>query len=301
MRIIDNAITTLVGEEESRSKRNSLNGILAAPNGSLYGIPYNARRVVKFNPIDKSMTHIGPDFRSICKWINGAMTDNGVIYCPPCNPRRDILKINTNTDNVIELNVNLLPQQGLYLWHSCALALDGCLYFMPDSAICIMKIDPNNGDSISFIGNVLEGGVHKYYGTVVGIDGCVYGIPYYSNRIVKYNPINDSTCYLGEEADSHMYCSKNGVLGRDGRVHAVVRDRRVLKIDTTNNSHCIVGNEIDRDCGVTGRIDGILGIDGCIYWPPSNAAEILKYDPHSNLTSLVGDDFGTHDACKWRR
>jgi hypothetical protein len=30
-------------------------------DGFFYGIPYNARRVVKFNPLDKSLTEIGPD------------------------------------------------------------------------------------------------------------------------------------------------------------------------------------------------------------------------------------------------
>ena len=298
MRIIDNAITTLVGKELGGDSK--WKGTLAAPNGSLYGIPFSARRVVKFNPIDKSMTHIGPDLRSIRKWINGAMTDNGVIYCPPCNPRRGILKIDTNTDNVTELNVNLLPQQGLYLWHSCALALDGCLYFMPDSAICIMKIDPNNGDSMSFVGNVLEGGVHKYYGTVVGIDGCVYGIPYYSNRIVKYDPINVIISFVGKKANKNFYCGGNGALGRDGCIYAADKNGRVLKIDTTNNSHCFVGKTIEWwGPDEFGWRDGILGIDGCIYWPPVNACRTLKYDPHSNLTSLVGDDFGTRVQSKW--
>ena len=30
-------------------------------DGFLYGIPCDARRVVKFNPLDKSFTEIGPD------------------------------------------------------------------------------------------------------------------------------------------------------------------------------------------------------------------------------------------------
>ena len=37
-------------------------GFMAAPNGFLYGIPCSARQVAKFNPVDKSITHIGPDF-----------------------------------------------------------------------------------------------------------------------------------------------------------------------------------------------------------------------------------------------
>ena len=60
---------------------------------------------------------------------------------------RGILKIDTNADTATELNVNLLPQQGYNMWEPCAIALDGCIYFMPHSACCIMKIDPNNNDA----------------------------------------------------------------------------------------------------------------------------------------------------------
>ena len=69
---------------------------------SIYVIPWDARRDVKLNPVDKSITHIGPDFGDDeGKWYRGAMTDNGVIYCPPCSYfDRGILKIDTNTDTV---------------------------------------------------------------------------------------------------------------------------------------------------------------------------------------------------------
>ena len=123
---MNNATTTLVGEEfEGDDKRGSS---LAATNGSVYGIPVNARRVAKFNPVDKSITHIGPDFGGKWKWSRGAITDSGVINCLPYDIR-DILKIDTNTDNVTKLNVNLLPERGEYymhqMWVSCAAALDG--------------------------------------------------------------------------------------------------------------------------------------------------------------------------------
>ena len=56
------------------------------------------------------MTRIGPDFGDRwTKWISGAMTANGIIYCPPTDDDRGILKIDTNTDNVTELDANLLP------------------------------------------------------------------------------------------------------------------------------------------------------------------------------------------------
>ena len=81
-------------------------------------------------------------------------------------------------------------------------------------------------------------------------------------------------------------------------IYAITRDGRVLKIDTTNNSHCFVGNSIDSDNPDRGWDDANLGIDGCIYWPPFNAHRSLKYDRNTNQASLVGNDFGK-EGCKW--
>ena len=159
-----------------------------------------------------------------------------------------------------------------------------------------MKLDPNNGDAISSVGDDLGDYYYKYNGTVVGIDGCVCGIPYYSKHIMKYDPIND---IVGEEADEEFCYSTDGVLGRNGCIYALDKDGRLLKIDTANNTHCLVGNTVESDHDGNGWGDAILGIDGCIYWPPSRAAYILKYDPHTNQSSLVRDDYGLH-IYKWR-
>ena len=184
-------------------------GSLAAPNGSLYGIPAFARRVAKFNPIDKSITEIGPDFgNEQGKWHQGAINGSGIIYCVPYgfDSHRGILKIDTNTDTVTELDVNLLPERGEDMWMSCAAALDGYIYFMPANARRIMKIDPNNNDAMSSIGDDLGRGQYKCVDTVVGIDGCVYGIPDWSNCILKYDPINETTLFIREEANKGFYC-----------------------------------------------------------------------------------------------
>ena len=101
------------------------------------------------------------------------MTDSGVIHCPPSlYSDRGILKIDTNTDSVTELDVNLHPEQGgdADMWRSCcAAALDGCIYCMPYNACRIMKIDPNNNDAMSSIGDDLGYGEYKYSGTIVGM------------------------------------------------------------------------------------------------------------------------------------
>ena len=179
------------------------------------------------------------------------------------------------------------------MWASCATALDGCIYFMPCNARRIMKLDPNNNDAMSSVGDDLGRHGYKYIGTVVGIDGCVYGIPCNSKRILKYDPINDTTSFVGKEADTYFMCNGNGALGRDGCIYALAA-HQVLKIDTVNNSHDFLGLH-DADI-MTG--DAMLGIDGCIYWPPYNNRYTLKYDPHSKQTSCVGNQFDT-DGGDW--
>ena len=299
---MNNALTTLVGEE--LEGRNKWGGTMTAPNGSLYGIPHSSTsRVGKFNPIDKSMTHIGPYLGddSDTMWYQGAMTENGVIYCPPGYDDRGILKIDTNTDTVTELDADLLPERGDWLWRSCALALDGCIYFMPSNADRILKLDPNNGDAITSVGDFMgedEEGVKssKYSGTVVGIDGCVYGIPEQTNRILKYDPSNNITSFVGEELDRDFNICNKGALARDGCIYALAGNHEgvVLKIDTTNNSYCYVGTSILSHFDDPGDVDmdrwrnPILGIDGCIYWPSEKNLRTLKYDPHSDQTSVVG-------------
>lgn len=71
-----------------------------------------------------------------------------------------------------------------------------------------------------------------------------------------------------------------------------------VRINTTNNSNCFVGNRVRLVGG-----DTIVGLDGCIlviYWPPINAHRILKYDPHKNKIMLVGDDYGREQEHKWK-
>ena len=295
-----NAISTLIGVEVEGEDEYA--GTLYGNNGSVYAIPYDARRVMKFNPVDKSITYIGPDFGDdMKKWFIGVITDNGIICCPPCSSNHGILKIDTNTDTVTELDGNLLQERGNgMMWVSCAATLDGCIYFMPYKARRIMKLDPNNNDAISSAGDNLGDKYCKFIGTVIGIDGCVYGIPTLSKRIVKYDPISDTASFVGEVNDEYFGCNGNGALARDGCIYAITLDGRVLKIDTTNSSHCFVGSSIEFDHYGYGYgwSDAILGIDGCIYWPPHNARRILKYDPHSDQISLVGDDYG-NTAYKW--
>jgi len=263
-------------------------------DGFFYGIPNCASRVVKFNPLDKSLTEIGPDLgEGEWKWMCGVRANTGSIYCAPYASNQHILKINTNDGTVETLDNVELPETGDCLWSSGALASDKNIYYMPYCARRIMKLNPDN-DTLSSVGDDLGGDEYsyKYVGTVVGNDDYVYGIPDVATRIVKFDPTNpDTTSSVGEKAEEAFMCEK-GVLCGDGYIYADNGAVQVLQIDTTSNTYDWIGDPIYSGNGA-GWGDPIVGVDKCIYWPPRNANRVLKFDPETQQSpSLVGGDFG---------
>ena len=284
------SLTTVIGDEIQGMYKWI--AFVDGKHGFLYGIPFNARRVVKFNPLDKSLTEIGPDLGDGGdKWHCGVRANNGNIYCAPWNSN-SILKISTNDDTVETLDNVELPETGGNLWESGALATDSFIYYMPYNARRIMRLNPDN-DSLSSVGDDLGDGYCKYSGTVVGKDDRVYGIPYWATCILKFDPTNpDMTSTVGEEAEEGFDCG-NGVLAGDGYIYAANGDGQVLQINTTSNDYTWIGGPIDSGYGRGGWGDAIVGADKCIYWPPYFANRVLKFDPETQqLPSLVGDDLG---------
>ena len=222
------SVTTLVGNEIGERGLNKWYDSVAGADGCIYGIPSCALRVVKYNPADDSLKEIGPDFGSTnhWKWDSGVLAGNGSIYCIPHNDFLGdigILKIDTVNETVTIVNVEEPPETSvLASWSPGALALDGCIYFMPCHARRILKFDPEN-ESVASVGEDLGvDGRSMYNGTVLGIDGCLYGIPRSQTHIVRYNPIDQFIIFVGEEADRSFDCGNGvGVVGRDGCIYAL--------------------------------------------------------------------------------
>ena len=282
------SVTTLVGNEFDGGE-HKFSDFVRGADDCIYGIPFKARRVVKFNPVDKSWKEIGPDFGAGgYKWHRGVLANNGIIYCIPYYSVK-FLKIDTVNETVTLLDTEL-PETGDTRWSPGALAHDGCIYFMPYNACRILRFDPED-ESVASVGEDLGEGCEKYENTVLGTNGWLYGIPYGSDRIVRFNPIDQSISLVGEEADVRFECD-DGALGRDGYIYASSYDGRIgrlLKIDVANNIYSFVEHGIWAHSVGWGA--PLLGNDGCIYWPPAAANRTLKFDPETHVASLVGDHF----------
>ena len=111
------------------------NDFVDGEDGYLYGIPKQGSCVVRFNPLDKSIQEIGPEFDDDddAWWVVGVRAKNGCIYCVPGEDGRDgILKICTVSGEVEVLDHLELPYAKSEGWISGALSPnDGNIYFMP--------------------------------------------------------------------------------------------------------------------------------------------------------------------------
>ena len=266
-------------------------------NGCLYGIPWNARRVVEFHVEDESIKEIGPDLGNQCgKYINGIKAGNGSIYCMPHNTK-DFLKIIPGEGQNAEVKMLHLREQEIPSgdWMTGALANDGCIYYFPD---ChrgrILKLDPSDGDSLSLVGEELYA---DFEVAVFDNDGYIYGIS--DNEINKFNPIDHRVSYIGRsfEHDNHFW--RGAVLAEDGNIYAANQHGQILIIDTSENDWKIIGSEIYHGEYARSWGNAVLGADKCIYFSPLCHDRVLRYNPTTQSISLIGESYGEKEW-KWR-
>jgi hypothetical protein len=127
------SLTTFIDIGDQIQGDDKWSAFVDGGDGFFYGIPCDARRVVKFDPLDKSLTEIGPDLgEGEFKWMCGVLANNRCIYCAPYDAQH-ILKIDTIHGTVETLHNVELPETDahLNLWASGALASDNNIYYMP--------------------------------------------------------------------------------------------------------------------------------------------------------------------------
>ena len=64
-------------------------GTVSAPNGRLYGIPFNCNRILEFDPITEETEYVGSNLSNReFKWCMGVLGYDGFIYGCHYNSRR---------------------------------------------------------------------------------------------------------------------------------------------------------------------------------------------------------------------
>ena len=307
----NSSLTTLVGgfvepifDGEQNLKK--IYAVYCNSNNRVYGIPLFGRYIYKFNPDDKSCTTI--DIQQIehdLKLVEGVEDGKGCIYCTAIWKERvrrvrtiyGLVKIDTTRDDAVTL---LGPHHFHILCTTRGvLGLDGNIYYIPKRRSGKMLKLNTDSDTFEHVGQIVENG---YSWACLGKDGCIYGIPHKINTIVKYDPVTIVTSLVGEKYTFPFDCECNGALAKNGCIYAFSSyNNWILKIDTNEHGEndtfvaweLITNFSIHEGSPYHSYGEAIMGLDGCIYWPPLDANLTLKHDPLNGHTSCVGNNFGT--------
>ena len=146
-------------------------GGVLAPNGMIYGIPYNSTSVLKIDRVTDTATTFG-SLSGTSNWRGGVLAPNGMIYGIPYDSA-SVLKIDPVTDTATTFTFGSLS--GLGKWIGGVLAPNGMIYGIPYNSTSVLKIDPVTDTATTF-GSL--SGTGNWRGGVLAPNGMIYGIPY---------------------------------------------------------------------------------------------------------------------------
>jgi hypothetical protein len=169
---------------------------------------------------------------------------------------------------------------GSLQYFAAVAAPNGYIYFVPNQATAVLKLDPSD-DSTSTFGSFGAGG--KWIGGVLAPNGKIYGIPHAGTEVLAIDTSDDSVATFGTLAGSNKW--GGGVLSNDGYIYGIpYASTTVLKIDPSDNSTSTFGSL----AGSSKWLGGALAPNGNIYGIPNASTAVLKIDTSNDTTSTFG-------------
>jgi hypothetical protein len=113
-------------------------GGVLAPNGKIYGIPYNSTTVLEIDPSTKTTSTFG-SLSGTAKWYGGVLAPNGKIYGIPLNSTT-VLEIDPSTKTTSTFG----SLSGTNKWIGGVLAPNGKIYGIPYNSTTVLEISTSN-------------------------------------------------------------------------------------------------------------------------------------------------------------
>ncbi|KAL1507497.1 hypothetical protein AB1Y20_008333 [Prymnesium parvum] len=114
-------------------------GGVLGPDGKVYCVPCDARRVLRIDPATGATDLIGSDHGEGGKWGGGVLGPDGKVYCVPRNARR-VLRIDPATGATDLIGTD--HGEGGGKWNGGVLGPDGKVYCVPCNARRVLRIEP---------------------------------------------------------------------------------------------------------------------------------------------------------------
>ena len=127
-------------------------GTVVGNDDCVYGIPYDAKRVVKFDPTnpDATSTVGGGAERAFMCDSEGVLCGYGDIYAAR-NGAGQLLKVDTTSNNYTWIGDEIYSgRRGC--WGNAIIGVDKCIYWPPCFANRVLKFDPETQQLPSLVG-----------------------------------------------------------------------------------------------------------------------------------------------------
>ena len=121
----------------STSQNKWIGGVLA-PNGKIYGIPFDSTQVLEIDPINQT-TNLFGSLSGDQEWFSGVLAPNGKIYGIPFDSNQ-VLEIDP-----VNQTTNLFGSlSGDRKWNGGVLAPNGKIYGIPKNSTQVLEISSVN-------------------------------------------------------------------------------------------------------------------------------------------------------------
>lgn len=273
-----------------------LGGAFCPQTRRLFCVPGSAQQVMMIE--DDKPVLIGPTLPGKFKWLRA-------LTCPVTG---HIFAMPSCADQVLVIEPKSLKVStfgdlgsGRWRWHGAVYSpIDRCIYGIPCNAPQVLRIDPVTR-RVAMIGPVMMAAL-KWYGGVLAANGCIYGIPNCAGQVLEIHPASGSVT-LFAAVPRGQYLWHGGVVGPDQCIYGIPsHSGHVLKINPFDKTVKLIGDDIDPGAyRAKGRYKyggAVVGSNGIIYGLPSDAERVLRIDPVSETTRLIGPAFQMHN--KWQ-
>jgi hypothetical protein len=146
-------------------------------NGKIYCIAGHALNVLVIDPSDDSTYTIGSLGGGGDKYWGSTINDNGIIYSLAYQ-ETDVLKVDTNTDIVTEINTGEVTQ----LFLSQCLGHNGKIYALPANGNKVAVYDMDT-ETLSYLSGISS---YPSFGTILAPNGNMYGIIHTTSNPIEY-------------------------------------------------------------------------------------------------------------------
>jgi hypothetical protein len=292
------ATVSYVGPDFSSS--DWLGGVLA-PNGKIYGVPYDATTILEFDPQNfNNSREITPNIGALTgssKYVGGVLATNGKIYFAPYSEDRFLELDPENPEDASKVGP-VLNGSGCCQCHGTALAPNGKIYCVPEDNAYVLEFNPEDPNSSRQITDIDFSSDSSWEGLRLAPNGKLYAVPDDRSTILEIDARTDTVTLTEISTSPPLPGStakwEGASLLPNGQIVAFPEnagsgDGLLIDPDNPVSSYTL-------SWGLSGGdlySGGTLAANGKVYANPSNANTVLEVDP-TDISNPVefGSAFG---------